>query len=368
MDKTVRVWDVTRMENEAIQFSKECVDVKFSPDGFFLAVLLLDSSVHVLSAESNSEIAIIETKLDMDIGWKKGNLAKNSIEKNVNYNRIEFSPTSKFLLIGGQSNNFSLYDFAQHTLIRRFKLTANQSIDGTNPRFDPFAYYGQQIDASDEENEIGPINTPGEARKDLSLRKFERPSIELTEFAFNPTGRSFAVVSTEGVMVFSLDKRRRFRPIRLVEGATIKKAEELLENEEYHEALLMSLALDEKDLVEKVLVTIPIDEIQKEIQTLDDQLAIELLRYLGANINRIAKIRIHQYLLICRHLVFTFAQTFKADTTLTDSITSLQFFLKTHKDLLQIIQSNKGLIDFELTQRQLNQLNREMEELKPPGA
>ncbi|CAD5226251.1 unnamed protein product [Bursaphelenchus okinawaensis] len=368
MDKTVRIWDVTRMENEAIQFGKECVDVKYSPDGFYLAVLLFDSAVHVLSAETNAEIYIIDSKLDMDIGWQKGNLSKNSVEKNKSYNRIEFSPTSKLLLVGGQSNNFSLYDFVQHSLIRRFRLTANQSIDGTNPRFDPLSYHSQQIDASDDENEVEAISAPGEAKKDLSLRKFDRPSIELTEFAYNPTGRSFAAVSTEGVMVFSLDKRRRFRPMRLVEGATIEKAQELLDKREYHQALLMGLALDDKELVEKVLVQIPTDEIQTEVQRLEDQVAVELLRYLGANINKIAKVRIHHYLLICRHLVFQYAQTFKADNTLTDAITSLQFFVKSHKDLLQIIESNKGLIDFELTQRQFNELNREMREMKPAGA
>jgi WD40 repeat protein len=83
MDKTARIWDVVRVESETIQLSHEAVTVKFSPDGFFLAVLTLDSSVYVYDSRTSQVLFLLETKLDIDVGRERNQqLKKTTVQKN----------------------------------------------------------------------------------------------------------------------------------------------------------------------------------------------------------------------------------------------------------------------------------------------
>lgn len=83
MDKTVRVWDVARVECETTQLSHEAATVKFSPDGIYLAILCLDSTVHVLDSRTNETLFLLETKLDIDSGRERTQmLKKDTIQKN----------------------------------------------------------------------------------------------------------------------------------------------------------------------------------------------------------------------------------------------------------------------------------------------
>ena len=82
-DKTTRIWDVVRVESESIQLAHEGVALKYSPDGFFLAVLSLDSAVHVFDASTNAETFLIEAKLDLDTPRERNQqLKKQTVQKN----------------------------------------------------------------------------------------------------------------------------------------------------------------------------------------------------------------------------------------------------------------------------------------------
>lgn len=110
------------------------------------------------------------------------------------------------------------------------------------------------------------------AHKDLSERVY-RPSLEVRGFSFNPIGklavwpvysidlgRSFAVVSTEGVLIYSIDNHRKFQPRRLVEEVTPKAIENAIQDEKFHKALYMSLILNDAKFVERSLNVIRYDK------------------------------------------------------------------------------------------------------------
>lgn len=89
-------------------------------------------------------------------------------------------------MVGGQSSMFSIYDFTTRSIVRRLLLSQNLSIEGTNPRFNPFMQHAVDPTESDEDN-ASAIPAPGVARKDPSER-VQRPSLEVHEFTFNPIG------------------------------------------------------------------------------------------------------------------------------------------------------------------------------------
>ncbi|KAI6224160.1 hypothetical protein M3Y95_00853700 [Aphelenchoides besseyi] len=353
MDKTLRVWDVSRCESQSIQLSHEGVDVKHSPDGFYLAALTLDSTVHVFEASTHAEVFILETKLDLDTVRERGQqLKKETVQKNKSYTCLEFSPTGSLLLVGGQSSLFSIYDFAARTILRRIRLSHNMSIEGTNPRFTPFAH-GDQIESDDEDTNS--IRAPGVARKDPSER-VHRPSLQLRQFSFNPIGRSFAAVTTEGVQIYSLDNHRRFQPRRLAENVTPAAIENSLYSDEYSQALCMSLALNDGVLLERTLNDMPYKEISMVIGDLLDAEAGELLKWLAANITRVGRMRIARYFSICRELVYAFGHVFKAQLAFSDSITALQQYFRSHQELIDLMKTNQGLVDYVSSVRSMAQL------------
>ncbi|KAI6217997.1 Periodic tryptophan protein 2-like protein [Aphelenchoides fujianensis] len=355
MDKTMRIWNVARAESERVQLSHEGVCVKHSPDGFFLAALTLDSTVHVFEAATHAEVFLLETRLDMDIVRERRQaLKKETVQKNKSYTCLEFSPTGSLLLVGGQSSMFSIYDFANRVILRRLRLSQNMSIEGTNPRFTPFVHGDEHTDSEGEDA----IRAPGVARKDPSER-VHRPSMELRQFSFNPIGRSFAAVTTEGVQIFAADNHRRFQPRRLAESVTPAAVEDALHEEEFGRALCMSLALNDDTLLERTLNEVPVKEIPSVLGDLRDAEAGELLRWLAANVARMGRVRIGRFFALTRELLFAFGHVFKAQLVFADAITALQQFFRNQQELLDLMKTNQGLVDYICAVRKLNGLKLE---------
>ncbi|KAI6185176.1 Utp12 domain-containing protein [Aphelenchoides fujianensis] len=242
--------------------SHEGVCVKHSPDGFFLAALTLDSTVHVFEAATHAEVFLLETRLDMDVVRERGQqLKKETVQKNKSYTCLEFSPTGSLLLVGGQSSMFSIYDFANRVILRRLRLSQNMSIEGTNPRFTPFVHGDEQTDSEGEDA----IRAPGVARKDPSER-VHRPSMELRQFSFNPIGRSFAAVTTEGVQIFAVDNHRRFQPRRLAENAQLVFADAITALQQFfrNQQELLDLMKTNQGLVDYICAVRELNDLKLE--------------------------------------------------------------------------------------------------------
>lgn len=80
----------------------------------------------------------------------------------------------------------------------------------------------------------------------------------LTSFFEIFAGRNFAVCSTEGVAIFSLDHQSLFNPFELSTDVTPEQVKNALANDDYSEALKSALRLNEKALIEKVLLGTPV--------------------------------------------------------------------------------------------------------------
>lgn len=72
------------------------------------------------------------------------------------------------------------------------------------------------------------------------------------------SGRSFAVCSTEGVAIFSLDHRNLFNPFELGVDVTPVSVKNALKEGEYSTALKMALQLNQTEMIETVLLSTPV--------------------------------------------------------------------------------------------------------------
>lgn len=75
---------------------------------------------------------------------------------------------------------------------------------------------------------------------------------------FSPTGQSWSAVTTEGLLMYSLESGIVFDPLNLALEITPKTIRHHLTNEDFSNALLMSLRLNESSLTEEVIEKMPI--------------------------------------------------------------------------------------------------------------
>ncbi|KAG5440811.1 hypothetical protein PCK2_000110 [Pneumocystis canis] len=103
---------------------------------------------------------------------------------------------------------------------------------------------------------------PGATKTDLSIRKL-RPEIRTRAVKFAPNGRSFAVASTEGLLIYSLDDLHIFDPYQLdieITPQTIRKV--LLKDKDYLKAMIMAFRLNEHYIIHEVYESIPFNNIK----------------------------------------------------------------------------------------------------------
>lgn len=118
-------------------------------------------------------------------------------------------------------------------------------------------------------SESGPINDeaaidddfgagyiPGAKRGDDGSRK-SKVEVITRQLSFSSTGREWAIVSGEGLHVFSLDEDMIFDPVSLTEAITPSAIQEKLLNGEFSLALRMAVYLNEFELVKMVIEETP---------------------------------------------------------------------------------------------------------------
>lgn len=105
------------------------------------------------------------------------------------------------------------------------------------------------------------IRLPGVQKGDMAARNF-KPEVNVFCVRFSPTAQSWAAATTEGLLIYSLDRGIVFDPLNLSLEVTPKAARECLkqQNRQYSTALLMALKLNEVNLIQEIIEQIPYNE------------------------------------------------------------------------------------------------------------
>ena len=82
-------------------------------------------------------------------------------------------------------------------------------------------------------------------------------------------GRAWAAVSTEGLLIYSLDRGVVFDPFDLSVEVTPDSIMAALREKQYSTALVMSFRLNEHDLKVRVMESIPIQDGKEKMQVVD---------------------------------------------------------------------------------------------------
>ena len=358
-DKTLRIWNCLSAgsANEAIQLGSDGVAIAFKPDGDEVAVATLNGQISFFDIKTSVQIGSIDGRNDLGSGRCETDLitAKKTLASK-SFNSICYSPDGSCILAGGTSKNICIYKVAEKILIKKFEITQNRSFDAMDDVFSrkkmsEFGNLGLVEDRDDED--ANAIRLPGSKINDKSSRTL-RPEVNVSEVVFAATGREFAVASTEGLLIYSLDNNLLFDPIDLTLQVTPKAVMTHINKGEFGMALVMALKLNETNLTRRVIESIDnVTEIDLIIQSIHDKYIDKVIRFLGNELQDTKHLQF--YVIWAQKILEHHGVTIKKKSKeLTPSLNLLQKNLMVKsKDLGDICNHNMYTIRFLLAMSKL---------------
>lgn len=302
-DNTVRIWSIfgRSQTSEPLQLMADVLSVAFRPDGKQVAASSLDGQLSFWSVEDAVQQGGVDGRRDVSGGRKVSDRrTAATAEGTKSFNRITYSADGSCILAGGNSKFICLYDVGSGSLVKKFTVSANTSLDGTQEILNsrdlteagPRDLIDEAGEASDLEDRIDRA-LPGAKRGDAGSRR-TRPEVRVMSVDFAPTGRAFCAASTEGLLVYSLDTEFVFDPFDLdidITPSTImstlesaKKAAStntIDEENTFLKALVMAFRLNESKLIRAVYEGIPPSDIPHVVRSVPTVYLPRLLRFVA---------------------------------------------------------------------------------------
>lgn len=295
-DRTIRIWNIfdRSPSSESLQLTSDLLRIAVRPDSLQLAASSLDGQLTFWNLSSSVQESALDGRRDASGGRTlTSRRTAASTPGTKSFNTITYSADGSCLLAAGNSKYICLYSISTLTLIKKFTVSINLSLDGTQEFLNSKAIMSNGLprDMIDSEGENSDLNDridrslPGVKRgKDATSRTL-RPVVRVTSVQFAPTGRSFCAASTEGLLIYSLDASgmEDFDPFDLDVDVTPQNVLAILKQKEpeYLKALVMSFRLNDRALIRKSYESVPYTSITLVVRELPRVYVQRLLRMVG---------------------------------------------------------------------------------------
>ncbi|XP_076646677.1 periodic tryptophan protein 2 homolog isoform X2 [Halictus rubicundus] len=309
-DKSLKIWNAIESgsSHETIKLTADGLYVTYKPNGEDVAVATLDGQISFFNCKTAMQIGSIEGRKDLGSGRAETDFvtAKTSLQGKA-FNTLCYSADGTCILAGGLSKNICIYNVQEYMLIKKFVVTQNRSLDAVDDIINrrKLTEFGNlALIEEREENEGGDVTLrlPGVRSGDMASRSM-KPEIRVYSLQFSPTGQAWAAATTEGLLIYSLDVGMVFDPFELELGITPETVKMTLNDKEYTKALLMSIKLNEKLLVKRVLENIPYSDIDLIVSALPDIYVEKVLKFVASELE--LSRHIHFYLLWVESILTT---------------------------------------------------------------
>ena len=223
-DKSVRIWDIyagpdAKAYGDPLTHETDVLAMSFRPDGVELTVATLAGHLVTWSVEGGMILSTIDGRLD--IGTKA--LAGAA------FHTICHSADGSCLLAAGSFSAVALYHLPTRTLLKQYPIHL-QSV---------------------EDNSV--------SGKGLLKPKIDSLAPVARSILFSPTGRSWSVLTPEGLLIYSRDPSLLFDPFDLTPDLSAETVQSALKEGKHLQALVMSLRLNIFSVQKGVFEALPTD-------------------------------------------------------------------------------------------------------------
>ncbi|OAG42612.1 hypothetical protein AYO21_03197 [Fonsecaea monophora] len=271
-DHTIRVWSVfdRSQSSETLQLMSDLLCIAVRPDSAQIAASTLDGQLTFWNLNTSIQESGFDGRRDVSGGRTlTSRRTAASTPGTKSFNSIVYSADGSCLLAAGNSKYICLYSVSTLTLIKKFTISINLSLDGTQEFLNSAAIMSNGLpkDMLDTEGEASDLedridrSLPGAKRGRDATARTIRPEVRVADVEFAPTGRSFCAASTEGLLIYSLDNvgMEDFDPFDLDIDVTPQNVRAILAQDEpeYLKALIMAFRLNDKPLLRQAYEAVP---------------------------------------------------------------------------------------------------------------
>eukprot|EP00981_Chlorochromonas_danica_P009320 scaffold2613_cov159-Ochromonas_danica.AAC.7 len=363
-DGTCKLWNIFSNECvETLEHGCDVLSVAFRPDGKEVCCATTNGNLTLWDALEGTQVRTIEGREDISGGrlTTDARSAKNSSRSKF-FTTITYSADGSCLLAGGRSKYLCLYATESGTLVKKYQLSFNRSLEGIVDQLrsdrlvdgvsldnlaDKLAEDGGDLEGilGQQKRFRASANLPGAARRSslVGVSRTTRPELLSSMVRFSPSGREWAVASTQGLQVYGLDDDLLFAPLDIDEAMSPQAVYGALDREDYVRALTMALHLGESSVLLPALVAVPQASIELVAKHLDRALLPSLFRFLADQISSSQQLGylLHWAVGLLRLHGSYLLQTSRANLALAESLRSLLRACTLHeKEILRIAQDN----------------------------
>ena len=359
-DKTLRIWDAisATATREVIQLAGDGLALAWRPDGQRVSVATLQGHIVTFDARSGAQVGSINGR--RDLGGGKSDSDKITAKKKregAHFTSLCYSADGSTILAGGLSKHICIYHVDESLLMKKFEITQNRSFQGMDETINrrKITEFGPLANIEDREAGTG-LKLPGTKTADMSSRTV-RLEVRVSGLQFSPTGRSFSGVTTEGLLVYSLDRHLVFDPLNLTVDVTPQKIRKELENRNYLMSLVMSLRLAEKPLIRQCVESVPHDTISLVSQQINLAYLPSLLTFISEESESSRHIQF--YLRWTKSLLYSHGSYLKSESKKFTPVLNLLIKGLSRKsdELSKICDYNKYTVEYLMAQSERNSEN-----------
>ena len=341
-DNTVKMWELYTKKgiSETYEHNSKITAIALSPNDKEVAVSTLNGELYTWDIETGSIKNILDVSRDIWGGRLNDEkiTAKNAT-RNKFLNSINYNLPGNLLICGGNSQYVLIYDMQYQILVKKFTLTHNRSLNGLlyklNSKYDNNKTI-LQIDNNgfDSEDELEFNN---KQKNILPGNKSSLvPEVKINCIQFSNTNRSFAVGTTEGIYIFSLDKSLSFSKLSIGIEITLKDVIEAFNEGNYIKGIIYSIYLKKIDILEKYFDSIPISKVSLIVDKIPFNLVSPLLDYLCNKLDKDINV---QYIMIWIQLLL------KKNCRQLKNSKNKALFLNLHKSLMKMFKGIENIVE-----------------------
>eukprot|EP01028_Stygiella_incarcerata_P001963 TRINITY_DN1366_c0_g2_i1.p1 TRINITY_DN1366_c0_g2~~TRINITY_DN1366_c0_g2_i1.p1 ORF type:complete len:905 (+),score=227.46 TRINITY_DN1366_c0_g2_i1:35-2716(+) len=343
-DRTVRLWDLFSkdMSSDPLLHAAEVLDVSYSGDGTRLVTACMDGQLRIWDPLESRLIHTIEGKMDVRGGrtYSQAQTAKN-FSGSFGFTCTKFSADGQSILAGGNSRFLCVYHHeGDHVMLRKYEVSKNRSLAATVDKLN-----------TKKMTDFGVV--------DDYLLKQKR--IQTLAMSVSPTGRSFAVSTTEGLLIYELDSGMRFAPVNLdldITPANILSMAEVEKN--FVKAVVMAFRLNEDEITCKVFDAIPPSEVEFVCTRLPPESIVPLLNFLASKIDK--DLRLELVLKWCSHVMTVHGRWLRDDSSSRTTVVIrdlIRGITRLRKDLAAVCDGNKYALRFLVMESKSKSMSKE---------
>ena len=341
-DNTVKMWELYTKKgiSETYEHNSKITAVALSPNDKEVAVSTLNGELYTWDIETGSIKNILDVSRDIWGGrLNDEKISAKNATRNKYLNTIHYNLPGNLLICGGNSQYVLIYDMQYQILVKKFVLSHNRSLNGLlyklNSKYDNNKTLLQrENNGLDSEDELEFNN------KQKSILPGNKtalvPEVKINSIKFSNTNRSFAVGTTEGIYIFSLDKSLSFSKLSIGIEVTLKDAIDAFMDGNYAKGIIYSLYLKKIDILDKYFDCIPISKVQLISDKMPFDLVSPLLDYLCNKLEKDVNV---QYVMIWIHLLL------KKNCRQLKNSKNKAVFLNLHKSLMKIFKGIENIVE-----------------------